>query len=41
MADDSDRLAPVTIWNDGMRRLRELAGQMAEAAQAVDHRRLE
>jgi len=35
VADDSDRLAPVAIWNDGMRRLRELAGQMAEAAQAV------
>ena len=35
MADDSDRLAPVAIWTDGMRRLRELAGQMTAAAQAM------
>ena len=35
MSDDSDRLAPVAVWTDGMRRLRELAGQMAVAAQAV------
>jgi chromosome segregation ATPase len=35
VADDSDRLAPVAIWSDGMRRLRELAGQMTAAAQAM------
>ena len=35
MADESDRLAPVPVWADAMRRLRELGAQMTAAAQAV------
>jgi len=33
--EESDRPAPVPIWTDAMRRMRELAAQMTAAAQAV------
>jgi hypothetical protein len=35
VADESDRLAPVPVWADAMRRLREMAAQLTAAAQAM------